>query len=304
MIPYTSLSDFYKSIFGMKIYKISLDAGCTCPNRDGTKGSGGCIFCSERGSGDFVPERNKSVEMQILEAKEKIESKLRGRSGNRQGKYIAYFQNFTSTYGNEDLLIEKYESALKETDIAGISIATRPDCVSERILEWISLASERTFVQIELGLQTSNEKTGLLINRCYTNKDFSETVSRIQKKAPKVHIVAHLIFGLPYETEKDMMDSVNFVDSHFQENQIFGIKITVLYVVRHTKISEMFLEGKFRCLSKEEYFSLIKKALLLLGENCIVHRITGDPPKNILIEPKWTMDKKRVMNEMKEFLDS
>lgn len=304
MIPYTSLSDFYKSIFGMKIYKISLDAGCTCPNRDGTKGSGGCIFCSERGSGDFVPERNKSVEMQILEAKERIESKLRGRSGNRQGKYIAYFQNFTSTYGNEDLLIEKYESALKETDIAGISIATRPDCVSERILEWISLASERTFVQIELGLQTSNEKTGLLINRCYTNKDFSETVSRIQKKAPKVHIVAHLIFGLPYETEKDMMDSVNFVNSHFQENQIFGIKITVLYVVRHTKISEMFLEGKFRCLSKEEYFSLIKKALLLLGENCIVHRITGDPPKNILIEPKWTMDKKRVMNEMKEFLDS
>ena len=407
------LSQFYESIFGAKTYKLSLDAGCTCPNRDGRKGWGGCIFCSESGSGDFAAGRNLSIKEQVEQAKKRVEAKVKGRSGNRRGKYIAYFQNFTSTYGDAKSLVQKYREALDCEDVEGLAIATRPDCLSEEILSKIAAISKNHFVQIELGLQTSNEATGRLINRCYSNEDYSDAVRRIRAANPNIHIVTHLIFGLPGESEADMMESVRFVvrenllnssqraqssrrdvvllksvdkdktlcelqssvrnfsqrsqssqrdvglvksvvntkDYKICENlcesvdkdktlcelqssvrnfsqrsqrdvvllksvdkdktlcglqgsvrnfsDFFGIKITSLYVVRGTKLAELYECGEYTPLQKEEYFSLLKKALSLLAENCIIHRLTGDPPKKLLLAPAWTGDKKRVMNQIK-----
>ena len=307
-----TLSDFYQSVFGCKTYKISLDAGCTCPNRDGTKGTGGCIFCSEAGSGDFIASRKLSISDQIEQGKKLVESKLRGRSGERQGKFIVYFQSFTSTYGDPLELLEKYREALSCEGVAGLAVATRPDCLSPAILQGLAEISRTHFVQIELGLQTSNEKTGRLINRCYTNEDYIEAVYRIRETAPQIHIVTHLIFGLPSESEEDMLNSVRFVVRHASEvfetdekNRVipFGIKITSLYILKNTHLAAMYERYEYQPVSKEVYFSLLKKALPLLPENCIIHRLTGDPPKSLLIAPCWTSDKKRILNELHKLLN-
>lgn len=323
-----ALSTFYQSIFGCKTYKISLDAGCTCPNRDGTKGSGGCIFCSQAGSGDFIARggesaagRRLSISEQLEQGKKLVESKLRGRSGDRQGKYIAYFQSFTSTYGEPAVLLSKYREALDCEGVAGLAVATRPDCLSPVILRGLAEISKSHFVQIELGLQTSNEKTGQLINRCYTNQNYIDAVNRIREAAPSIHIVTHLIFGLPGETEEDMLNSVKFVveqNRHAEQNtrhpeldsgsnniapdlrrdDRWGLKITSLYVLKNTLLSQMYEAGQYQPLTKEQYFDLLKKALPLIPENCVVHRLTGDPPKSLLLAPNWTTDKKRVLNEL------
>ena len=329
-----ALSTFYESIFGCKTYKISLDAGCTCPNRDGTKGSGGCIFCSQAGSGDFIARGGESaagrlpISEQLEQGKKLVESKLRGRSGDRQGKYIAYFQSFTSTYGDPTVLLSKYREALDCEGVAGLAVATRPDCLSPVILRDLGEISRNRFVQIELGLQTSNEKTGQLINRCYTNQNYIDAVNRIREAAPSIHIVTHLIFGLPGETEEDMLNSVKFVveqNRHPEQNtrhpeqntrhpeldsesnniapdlrrdDRWGLKITSLYVLKNTLFSQMYEAGQYQPLTKEQYFDLLKKALPLIPENCVVHRLTGDPPKSLLLAPNWTTDKKRVLNEL------
>ena len=316
-----ALSTFYESIFGCKTYKISLDAGCTCPNRDGTKGSGGCIFCSQAGSGDFIARggesaagRRLSISEQLEQGKKLVESKLRGRSGERQGKYIAYFQSFTSTYGEPAALLAKYREALDCEGVAGLSVATRPDCLSPVILRDLAEISRNRFVQIELGLQTSNEKTGQLINRCYSNQDYIDAVNRIREAAPFIHIVTHLIFGLPGETEDDMLNSVKFVveqNRHAEQNtrhpeldsgSSFGLKITSLYVLQNTRLAVMYNAGEYEPLNKEQYFNLLKNAITLLPENCVVHRLTGDPPKKLLIAPAWSADKKRVLNELSKLL--
>lgn len=322
-----ALSTFYQSIFGCKTYKISLDAGCTCPNRDGTKGSGGCIFCSQAGSGDFIARGGESaagrlpISEQLEQGKKLVESKLRGRSGDRQGKFIAYFQSFTSTYGEPAVLLSKYREALDCEGVAGLAVATRPDCLSPVILRGLGEISRNRFVQIELGLQTSNEKTGQLINRCYTNQNYIDAVNRIREAAPSIHIVTHLIFGLPGETEEDMLNSVKFVveqNRHAEQNtrhpeldsgsnniapdlrrdDRWGLKITSLYVLKNTLLSQMYEAGQYQPLTKEQYFDLLKKALPLIPENCVVHRLTGDPPKSLLLAPNWTTDKKRVLNEL------
>lgn len=316
-----TLSQFYLSIFGCKTYKISLDAGCTCPNRDGTKGSGGCIFCSQAGSGDFIArggdsasDRRLSISSQLEQGKKLVEAKLRGRSGERRGKYIAYFQSFTSTYGDVAVLLAKYHEALSCEGVAGLAVATRPDCLSDEILRGLAEISQTHFVQIELGLQTSNETTGRLINRCYTNEDYIDAVHRIRDASPEIHIVTHLIFGLPDETEEDMLNSVKFVleQSHPAEmkeshpelvsGSSFGLKITSLYVLQNTRLAVMYDAGEYEPLSKEQYFNLLKNALTLLPENCVVHRLTGDPPKKLLIAPAWPADKKRVLNELSKLL--
>ena len=329
-----ALSTFYESIFGCKTYKISLDAGCTCPNRDGTKGTGGCIFCSQAGSGDFIARGGEAaagrlpISEQLEQGKKLVESKLRGRSGDRQGKYIAYFQSFTSTYGDPTVLLSKYREALDCEGVAGLAVATRPDCLSPVILRGLAEISKSRFVQIELGLQTSNEKTGQLINRCYTNQNYIDAVNRIREAAPSIHIVTHLIFGLPGETEEDMLNSVKFVveqNRHAEQNtrhpeqntrhpeldsesnniapdlrrdDRWGLKITSLYVLKNTLLSQMYEAGQYQPLTKEQYFDLLKKALPLIPENCVVHRLTGDPPKSLLLAPNWTTDKKRVLNEL------
>ena len=294
-----TLSTFYQSIFGCKTYKISLDAACTCPNRDGSKGKGGCIFCSQAGSGDFVAKRNLTIPEQIEQGKKLVEAKLRGRSGERQGTYIAYFQNFTSTYGAPTVLLSKYHEALSCEGVEGLAVATRPDCLCNEILRGLAEISQSHFVQIELGLQTSNEKTGQLINRCYTNEDYLDAVSRIREAAPSIHIVTHLIFGLPGESEEDMLNSVKFVVDNNEKK--WGIKITSLYVLQNTRLAAMYEADDYQPLTKEQYFALLQKALLLLPENCVVHRLTGDPPKSQLLAPAWTTDKKRVLNELKRF---
>ena len=295
----TKLTDFYESIFGCKTYKISLDAGCTCPNRDGTKGTGGCIFCSQSGSGDFASDRNLSIREQVEQGIKLVEPKLHGRTGDRHGKYIAYFQNFSSTYGDAPTLLDKYRESLLCDDVEGLAVATRPDCLNQEILNGLAEISRENFVQIELGLQTSNESTAGMINRCYTNQDYIDAVQKIKNTAPDIHIVSHLIFGLPGESEQDMMDSVKFVVKHNGTGQSFGIKITVLYVLKDTPLARMYQNNKYQPLSQEEYFSLLKKALPLLPPNCIVHRLTGDPPKSQLLAPAWPTDKKRILNELK-----
>jgi radical SAM protein (TIGR01212 family) len=307
------LSDFYQSVFDCKTYKISLDAGCTCPNRDGTKGVGGCIFCSQNGSGDFAAGRSLPITQQVENAKELVLSKIRGRTGERRGKYIAYFQNFTSTYGDPQQLLGKYHEALSCKGVAGLAVATRPDCLNSQILSGLADISKNHFVQIELGLQTSNEQTGRFINRCYTNEDYIDAVCRIHQAAPQIHIVTHLIFGLPGESEEDMLNSVKFVVQHVAgvvesgestRQAFFGIKITSLYILKNSRLAVMYEDGQFQPLTKELYFYLLEKALSLLPDNCVIHRLTGDPPKSLLLAPSWTTDKKRVLNDLLTLLHS
>lgn len=307
------VSEFYKELFGTKTYKISLDSGCTCPNRDGSKGLGGCIFCSENGSGDFAAARSLSVREQLEQGQALVEAKLRGRSGERQGKYIAYFQNFSSTYGDAKVLLAKYCEALECDEVVGLAVATRPDCLNDEILQGLAEISKTHFVQLELGLQTSNESTGQVINRCYTNQDYIDALKRIKKGSEKIHIVTHLIFGLPGEKEEEMLNSVKFVveencnseqktcHAEFISASPWGIKITSLYVLKNTRLAAMYEAEEYIPLSKDKYFKLLQKALPLLPENCIVHRLTGDPPKSLLIAPDWPKDKKRVLNELKQF---
>lgn len=306
------VSEFYKKIFGCKVYKISLDAGCTCPTRDGTKGTRGCIFCSASGSGDFAASRNKPVSQQIEEAKKLVEKKLSGRKddGCSGGKYIAYFQNFTNTYGDPERLSALYEEAARAPDICGISIGTRPDCIDDKILSEISkLCDCRTsaacsdyeafqtkepfLVSIELGLQTVNEKSAEFIRRGYELEEYFKAVEKIRKADSRIHIVTHVIFGLPGETEKDMMDTVRAVCETAD-----GIKISCLHILKGTDLYDLWEKGQVPVLEEEEYYSLIGKALEIIPEDFIIHRLTGDGAKSILAAPMWTANKRKVHNEL------
>ena len=300
------VSDFYKNIFGCKVYKVSLDAGCTCPNRDGTKGWGGCLFCSSRGSGEFASDKTLSITDQLNSGIQKVVKKASGRSGKNEHKFIAYFQNFTSTYGDEEQLIQKYREALSHPDVAGISIATRPDCLSDKIIEFISDISNQTFVQIELGLQTSNPATSKLMNIRYDYSDYEEAVNRIKNAATKVHLVTHLIFGLPGEVVSDMLDSVQFVNrintrvcrNLSDRDRYFGIKITELFIVSDAPLIESYRAGQIKVLDIDEYFELIQEALKMLDKTCIIHRLTGDPPLKTLVAPQWAAVKKRLLSRV------
>lgn len=292
-----TVSAFYKSIFGNKVYKISLDAGCTCPNRDGTIGTGGCIFCSNSGSGDFVPSKNLSIAKQIEEAKKLVENKIKNQSKN-QNQYIAYFQNFTNTYGNISILSKKWNEALSCSQIVGIALGTRPDCLGDEVLQVLSKLANKTFLQIELGFQTSNETSSKYIRRGFSNNVYFDAVKKLKNANPKIHIVTHVIFGLPGETEVDMLQTVKDVVNAKSD----GIKITSLYILKNTDLATDYFSKKFEPIEMDEYFSLIEKALKIIPENMIIHRLTGDPPKNLLIEPTWTTDKKRTLNMVNNLL--
>ncbi len=289
-----SAGQYYKEIFGSKVYKISLDAGCTCPNRDGTKGFGGCIFCSSSGSGDFAASRAFSIKNQVEQAKIIVSSKLK--EGAKKS-YIAYFQNFSSTYGDENVLLEKYKEALGCPEISGLAVGTRPDCISEKMLENLALLSEKYYLSIELGFQSSKKETVEYIRRMYENSVFLDCVRRIKQKAPKIHVAAHLIFGLPGENEQDMMNSVKYVLAA----GVDGIKISVLYVLKGTDLEKDFEKGAFSCLGEDEYFRLVGNALEIIPENIVVHRLTGDGAKKILVAPQWTGNKREVLNSMKKY---
>lgn len=286
-MSYYSVGEFYKEKFGSKVYKIAIDAGCTCPTRDGTKGNKGCIFCSANGSGDFVPSKKLSISEQIKQAKEIIQKKVK-----KEIKYIAYFQNFTNTYGDEKLLVQKYNEAISCENVCGISIATRPDCISSSILKEIAALCKKTFVTIELGFQTSKEESADYIRRGFSNQEYLEAVRRIHQADSRIHVVTHLIFGLPGENHDDMMNSVKFCLNAKTD----GIKFTVLYVLKGTDLEKDYQAGKFDVLEMEEYFALLKSALQLIPPKIVIHRLTGDGPKKLLIAPMWTANKKNVLN--------
>ncbi len=286
-MSYYSVGEFYKEKFGSKVYKIAIDAGCTCPTRDGTKGNKGCIFCSANGSGDFVPSKKLSISEQIKQAKEIIQKKVK-----KEIKYIAYFQNFTNTYGDEKLLVQKYNEAINCENVCGISIATRPDCISSSILKEIAALCKKTFVTIELGFQTSKEESADYIRRGFSNQEYLEAVKRIHQADSRIHVVTHLIFGLPGETHDDMMNSVKFCLNAKTD----GIKFTVLYVLKGTDLEKDYQAGKFDVLEMDEYFALLKSALELIPPKIVIHRLTGDGPKKLLIAPMWTANKKNVLN--------
>lgn len=292
-----TVSDFYKSIFGNKVYKISLDAGCTCPNRDGTIGTGGCIFCSNSGSGDFVPSKNLSIAKQIEEAKKLVENKMKNQSKN-QNQYIAYFQNFTNTYGNISILSEKWNEALSCSQIVGLALGTRPDCLGDEVLQVLSKLANKTFLQIELGFQTSNETSSKYIRRGFSNNVYFDAVKKLKNANPKIHIVTHVIFGLPGETEVDMLKTVKDVVNAKSD----GIKITSLYILKNTDLATDYFNKKVEPIKMDEYFNLIEKTLKIIPENMVIHRLTGDPPKNLLIEPTWTTDKKQTLNMVNNLL--
>ncbi len=286
-MSYYSVGEFYKEKFGRKVYKIAIDAGCTCPTRDGTKGNKGCIFCSANGSGDFVPSKKLSISEQIKQAKEIIQKKVK-----KEIKYIAYFQNFTNTYGDEKLLVQKYNEAINCENVCGISIATRPDCISSSILKEIAALCKKTFVTIELGFQTSKEESANYIRRGFSNQEYLEAVKRIHQADSRIHVVTHLIFGLPGETHDDMMNNVKFCLNAKTD----GIKFTVLYVLKGTDLEKDYQAGKFDVLEMDEYFALLKSALELIPPKIVIHRLTGDGPKKLLIAPMWTANKKNVLN--------
>lgn len=297
-MKYISVSDFYKTKFGTKVYKLSIDAGCTCPTRDGSLATGGCIFCSQAGSGDFVPSKKLSITEQINQAKQLVDSKFsRKKLLDEEKKYIVYFQNFTSTYGNPEELIRKYEEALNCRNVVGIAIGTRPDSIPDEILEYLGKVSESRFVQLELGLQTSKESSAEYIRRHYKNEVYEQAVERIHK-AGNIHVVTHIIFGIPGESKNDMMESVKFALACGTD----GIKIASLYVLKGTDLAREYEEEKFKALEMEEYFGLVQEALSLIPHDVIIHRLTGDGPKSLLIAPLWTADKKKVLNEMNKLL--
>ena len=290
-----TVSNFYKGIFGTKAYKISVSAGCTCPNRDGKIGFGGCIFCSQAGSGDFVPDSFLDIELQIEKAKMLLTPKLKNHDNV---KYIAYFQDFTNTYGDLDRLKSLWFRALSCPDIAGIAIATRPDCLNDECLKIIGNIAKKTYVQVELGLQSTNEKTAGVIRRGYKNQVYFDAVKKLHEANSNIHVVSHVIFGLPGESECDMLKTVLDVVNAKSD----GIKITNLYVLAQTDLQKMFEKGEYKPLESEEYFSLLKKALKIIPQNVVIHRLTGDPPKKILISPEWTKNKKIVLSKINNLL--
>lgn len=283
-MKYYSLNNYLRDTFGCKVYKISLDAGFTCPNRDGTLDTRGCIFCSAGGSGDFAQSSRLSITQQIEKGKELVSSKI------KSGKYIAYFQAYTNTYAPVEVLREKYYEALNHSDIVALSIATRPDCLGEDVLELIDEINKIKPVFVELGLQTVHEKTAEYIRRGYTLDIYDKAVKNL--KSIGVNVVVHVILGLPYETKADMLDTVGYVC----RSGVDGIKLQLLHVLKNTDLANDYLDGKFKVLEFDEYIDLIKDCLEIIPENIVIHRLTGDGAKKDLIAPLWSADKKMVLN--------
>lgn len=281
---YKSLNFFLREKFGEKVFKISLDAGFSCPNRDGTISSGGCIFCSERGSGDFAGDKNFSITKQFEDIKKVMNKKW------KSGKYIAYFQAYTNTYAPVEKLKEYFEEALSQEGVVALAIATRPDCLSEDVLELLENISSRTYLWVELGLQTTDEKTAKLINRGYELSTFEEALAKLRKR--NIDVVVHTIFGLPGEDKDTMLETIRYLSS----KDIQGIKLHLLHVMMNTPLAELYEKGGLRLLEQEEYIDLICKAITMLPASIVIHRLTGDAPRNLLIGPAWSLKKWEILN--------
>lgn len=284
---YKHLNKYLKDKFGERTLKICLDGGFTCPNRDGRVGYGGCAFCSERGSGEHIIADNISNQVKNYFTSYKAE---------RANKFIAYFQNFTNTYDSIENLKMKYDAALIDDRIVALAIATRPDCISEDVCKLLKSYSERYYVWVELGLQTSNENTGKIINRCYTDEQFSAAVSLLNKY--NIDVVTHIMVGLPGENFDDIKNTVNFINNH----SIQGLKIHSTYVVKNTRLADMYFNGKYTPISLEYYLDCTCYILTHISPDIIIHRVSGDAPKDLLIVPDWNLHKKWIINGLDKLL--
>jgi radical SAM protein (TIGR01212 family) len=284
-----TLNKYYKERFGCKVYKLSLDAGMTCPNRDGTLDTRGCIFCSSGGSGDFASSRNLSITDQISEAKLRIGNKFTG------NKYIAYFQAYTNTYAPIEYLRRIYYEALSCPDIVGLSIATRPDCINDEVISLLSEINHTAPVFVELGLQTIHENTAKLIRRGYSLDVFDNAVRHLSDM--NINTVIHLILGLPFETHEDMLNSVRYLNNL----PINGIKLQLLHILKDTDLAELYNDGVFDTLSLEDYTVILSECIESLRPDIVVHRITGDGKKSQLISPLWSANKKLVLNYINKY---
>ena len=283
---YHTLDYFYKHKFNSKVFKVSLNAGFSCPNKDGTVGYGGCIYCSKLGSGDYAGNKQKSLTEQFCEIKQIMHKKW------PNAKYIGYFQANTNTYAPLNELKEKYEEVLKQENVIGLNIATRPDSITNECYDYLEELSKKTYLTIELGLQTIHEKTSKLINRCHTLDCFEECVKKLRDK--NINVVIHIINGLPYETKEMMLDTVKYLNSL----DIQGIKIHMLHIIKDTALEMLFKKENFHILTKEEYVDIVCDQLELLREEIVINRITGDPKADELIEPNWLVKKFVVLNEI------
>lgn len=310
--PYYSLNAYLRYVFGQKCYKISVDAGLSCPNRDGTKGTKGCIFCSSGGSGDFA------VSGQFFCVEDQIKTGI-SRFNKKVGeKFIIYFQAFTNTYGDTDYLRQIWTVALDTENVVGISIATRPDCLGDEIMNLLSdisayAVSMQKCVWVEMGLQTIHPETAVYIRREYELEEYDRALEKLSEAG--VSVITHVILGLPGETDQMMLDTVSYVNEHYLgimekypgyrehkktgKNPVhLGIKLQLLHVLKGTDLAEDYAKGCFHVLSREHYFDLLEACLSILDENIVIHRLTGDGPKKLLIEPKWSADKKGVLNAL------
>ena len=289
---YITLNEYLKKQFGTKVYKLALSAATTCPNRDGTVGKGGCIFCGEDGSGSFASPVTMSITEQIETAKAKIKSKTNA------NKFIAYFQSFTGTYAPIDYLERVFFEAISHPEVVVLSIATRPDCLPPKVLDLLARLNRIKPVWVELGLQTIHGETAKYIRRGYTLTCYDDAVKSLNKIG--VNVITHMIIGLPFESEKMMVETAEYIGKSGAD----GIKLQLLHVLRGTDLEKDYLAGKFRCLTLEEYTAILKKCLSVLPDGMVVHRITGDGDKKKLVAPLWSGDKKRVINYINNELRS
>ena len=283
---YHTLDYFYKHKFNSKVFKVSLNAGFNCPNRDGKVGTKGCIYCSSLKSGDYAGDINDDLLKQFETIKNIMSRKW------PTGKYIGYFQAGTNTYAPLNILKEKYELILKQDNLVGLSIATRPDAITDECLEYLKELNERTYLTVELGLQTIHEKTSILINRCHTLECFEDMVKKLRNY--NIYVVVHVINGLPYETKEMMIDTIKYLNTL----DIQGIKIHMLHILKNTELAYLYEKEKFHVLSKEEYVDIVCNQLEYLRPEIVINRITGDPKEDDLIEPKWLVKKFGVLNEI------
>ena len=284
------LSDHYKETFGCKVYKLSLDGGFTCPNRDGTLDTRGCIFCSAAGGGEFAQQSCGSITRQLELAKSRVRNKI------KDGKFIAYFQSFTNTYAPVEVLERRFREAMAPDEIVGLAIGTRPDCLGDEVLELLERLNREKPVYVELGLQTVHPETVRYIRRGYENDVYVQAVSNLRHIG--VHVVTHIIIGLPGETGEMAVETTRqalLAGTH-------GLKFHLLHVLRGTDLEKDFQSGTFRCLELEEYGAILKQCLSILPEDIVVHRITGDGAKKNLVAPLWSGDKKRVLNYLNQVL--
>ncbi len=291
-MKYYSLNNYLRNTFGDKVYKLSLDGGFTCPNRDGTIDTRGCIFCSEGGSGDFAESSLLSITEQIEQGKKRVENKI------KSDKYIAYFQAFTNTYAPVEILRKKFFEAIRHKDIVALSIATRPDCLDDDILSLLDKLNKIKPVFVELGLQTIHEKSAEYIRRGYPLSVYDEAVKKL--KSISINIVVHVILGLPNESKTDMLETVSYVC----KSGIDGIKLQLLHILKNTDLADEYYRGNVKTLELDEYIDIIKACVEIIPSDIVIHRLTGDGAKKDLIAPLWSADKKNVLNKLNKALQS